>query len=400
MVKSTIVKNRKNVYVAINEVITRFSINRNFEKLLENDRRLAEFYKHVFAELDISEYIDPAVSGTAYQYDDLIWFQDQNKDLWLLRSILNDNVNSPSLAIGDLLDGKPNFEKYGWQDQNEHVDLLNSDLLSQLSSDIRRRLLEHEQDELTHRFGQLSMDPASSDYIGSKIMFRDLSNIDENRENYFFPGQIGKFTTDQILDGTYRIWDSGLLEFDIVFRVGYQGRNQFGQDILSCNDVQFRNSPVYAKQLPEYQENMKYFQTNDDMRIFMNDASIQKFESSTVTSVTGNRNKFVNTYFAELNFFPKTIRFRNHVISQFKDLNYMVFGSDQFGQIQNSSNTTAAQPCNCMSWCNKTVQSITAIYMTFPENQTDEGMLDFARRGCLAANCFSCHIIGRWDKTS
>ncbi len=38
-----------------------------------------------------------------------------------------------------------------------------------------------------HPFGKLSLQQSSADYIGSKILKSDMSNIDESREKVFFP---------------------------------------------------------------------------------------------------------------------------------------------------------------------------------------------------------------------
>lgn len=65
-----VLKNIEDIDVAVNEVITRFSFNRNSRKLLDNDIALAELYDSVFAGLDISTWNRTAV----YAHDSLVWY--------------------------------------------------------------------------------------------------------------------------------------------------------------------------------------------------------------------------------------------------------------------------------------------------------------------------------------
>ena len=326
MANVAIIRNIRNAAVAANEVITRFSVNRNFQKLLENDKLLSDFYKRVFDELDIGEYVDPKVSGIPYEYDDIVWFQDSNKDLWLLRCVTDDNQNSPQLAVSEANGAVPNFRKYGWEDQNEYIDIFDSNLIQQLDMYAKQQLDAHLRERKSHRFGRLSTDENDPDYIDKKVLLKDLSNIDEKRKTVFFPYQTGYFTTDAITHGIYRIWDCGVIEFDLTFRVGWRGQTAYGQDILSCNDMQFNKSNAMSPRFSDYNENSNYFQTLDDMKIFMNPHGIDVYKSETVRAVHGNRNKYANTYFARLELFPKPISFKDHLISKFVDVNYMVFG--------------------------------------------------------------------------
>ena len=65
-------------------------------------------------------------------------------------------------------------------------------------------------------------------------------------------------TDDAIIDGSCRWYDNGLLEYDIVFRLGYMGYKEIDDeyhisaDILSCNNLTFVGST----------NNDKYFYDN------------------------------------------------------------------------------------------------------------------------------------------
>jgi hypothetical protein len=56
------------------------------------------------------------------------------------------------------------------------------------------------------------------------LLLADLSNADKNRETIFYPYYTHKIEPDNtILYGYYRVWDSGTLEIDLVYRLGYKG---------------------------------------------------------------------------------------------------------------------------------------------------------------------------------
>lgn len=395
----TVLTNLNNIDVAVNELISNMSINRNVEKLLENDKLLEQMYLSVLGALQIDEWKSNAETNKPYNYGDLVWFKDIDGKLWLFRCIQDNNVNSPQLAIDDknsYVYENPNFQKYGWDDQNEYIDIINMGLRSKLVRKIKNQLAKHENDDAYHRFGKISA-YGTENNISSKVLLADFSNTNGNRNIFFFPGQTIHFTTKNILNGTCRIYDNGLIEFDIVFKLGYKSTIDNDYDVLSCNDVQFYPSTTTAGS--EYQENSKYFNTFDDMTIFTNQHKFKTGQAEFSNSIQGNRNKYVNTYFAELDLFSQNINFYGRPILNFTDgngtasLDYMIFCNGQtIAQCSDIKNKKLVSGINQMTWCNKTSKSITAVYITYPNSVTD----DFVENSGLAANSFSCQIIGKW----
>lgn len=55
-----------------------------------------------------------------------------------------------------------------------------------------------------------------------------------------------------------RKWDNGILEYDIVFRVGYQGKTDEGYDHLEANNMSYINRNL----------NYMYFKTKKDYGMF------------------------------------------------------------------------------------------------------------------------------------
>lgn len=262
-----------------------------------------------------------------------------------------------------------------------------------LSQLVRGEMLSHSEDPTYHRFGKLSVSPDDADYIGGKVLLRDLSNADPDRDQFFYPYQTGHFTTDSIMDGTYRIWDNGLLEMSIVFRLGSPEEDADGVTHVRCNDIMFQQASTRTRESMDYQENAKYFAETDDMSIFQNPAGMQ-VKSSTVNDVVfDNRNRYVNTYFAKLDLFPNVITFNGTSVNSFADLNYMIFATNPVCLDDDHAGLAMHAGKNQLVWCDKLRDSVTAVYVTYPDDAEDE---DFASKGGLAVNSFSCSVVGRW----
>ncbi len=393
----------KDVRVAIDEIACAHTINRNIQYLIENDIECKNISKDIFGGLKISSYVKS--DNNSYNYGSIVWYTLEDEKLikkgfsrlWLLQCISNGNDGrgnnqDPINAFNNLNEyGQPDFQKFGWMDLNEHIDIFSKEigLSSLIQQRITQEINQHSHDDQYHPYGKLINDKYSSDSIDKKIMVKNLANISSNRSNGFFPYQSGHFKDDTILNGTYRIWDCGLLEFDIVFRLGYIGVDQDGYNIISCNNVRFQQSPTRLVAADGFQENINYFYSIDDMKMFQNSDGDHIYETTIGNMRQGNRNNHVNTYFAQINF-PK-LTFKNNTV-RFNDLNYMVFSSNILSQDKNLINKTMSLNSNNMTWCNKTRDGITAMLITYPENNQQ----GFGEKGGLAANSFSCSVIGRW----
>lgn len=255
-------------------------------------------------------------------------------------------------------------------------------------------MYQHQSDETYHKFGRMSVNAESDDYYGNKVLYKDMSNISTSRKRIFFPSLQGHFTTDNIINGTYRVWDNGIIEFDLIFRVGYQYTDQDGNQVLSCNNVTFRQSIGDNDSSTDYQRNTMYFNNNNDMSIFTNQKGMKISESRIGKLIQGNRNDYVNTYFAELKLFQHPMTLPNGTtIRRFKNLDYMIFSDDLVTCDINNTYNTLENNQNTMVYCNKTTDSITAVYVTTPKNGNTD---DFGSNGGISTNTFGCHIIGQW----
>lgn len=150
-----------------------------------------------------------------------------------------------------------------------------------------------------HPTGRLGIDD-------STIAFKTLDNLDDNRKIFFYPNHVQSLHPDTtILDGYMRKWDCGLLEYDIIFKVGCFGEmTDDGVEILSANCL----NPSRGDQ------NHFYFKDAEDYAIFN-----RKSDKHVVTGGTKqvNLNSELNAYHGEIKF-PQ----------EFKYLDYMVFASD------------------------------------------------------------------------
>lgn len=145
-------------------------------------------------------------------------------------------------------------------------------------------------------------------------MKADLSNANSKREYFFFPYTTGflpvKKDDKVIINGAYRYYDNGLLEYDIVYRFGYVGtikQDETEFEALTCNNVVFDGS----------NNNSRYFYNSDAYSIFSQQNNSENSQSQMDNIVNLNRNDFVNTYFAKI-----------EIPIPFLDTNYMVFSSN------------------------------------------------------------------------
>lgn len=231
------------VIVGTNEIIAQQVLNRTFKKLIQNDLRNLEYYKRQLSGFQIHEFGD--LEG-GYSIGDVVWVpqSDDGVGPYLVRSIKKNNENDPRMALSDsYVDGHPNFGRYGWKDLNYSPSLDDSGTNSALSDCVGDAFTVHETDDGMHRYGILSKDPESIDYVYGKLAKKDFGNVDPGRGNIFFPFQSGHFTTDSVINGIYRIWDNGFLEMDIVFRLGKDGVSVSDPNVYA-NTLSVQPSPT------------------------------------------------------------------------------------------------------------------------------------------------------------
>ena len=384
-VASQYIPHDKDIRLAINEYVCTNTINRCIQLLEKNDEACAELYKTILNGIDITSFQPKRKDEPGYKYGQAVWLYDKEKKtknmLWLLMSIEDDNKTDPRIAFTDIdMYGQPDFEQYGWKDLNAHIDIFDPafGLVDMMAVKINQAIAQHENDKKLHPFGMFK----STDEIRNKLLDRTLSNVSKDRSSRFFPKESGHFTSDTVLNGTYRKWDCGLLELDIVFRFGYD-KHEGAYDMLSCNNVQFKMSPTKLPAGDGYQQNMDYFYSIDDTKMFMNVEGEDTYESIVGNMKQGNRNSRVNTYFAKIDFGP--VKFAN--------VDYMVFSTSSLAQDKHASATTMSLGSNAITWCDKTTDGITAMLVTYPNSNDD--ISNFGSDAGIAANSFSCHLVGK-----
>ena len=76
-----------NVDVGINEILHRFTFNRNTEKLLSNDKSLINLYEQYLNQLNVFEYN----KNHKYYQNDLVWVKRSKGDfkLFLVRCVID-----------------------------------------------------------------------------------------------------------------------------------------------------------------------------------------------------------------------------------------------------------------------------------------------------------------------
>lgn len=379
--------NVKNLDVSPAEYQTKYSVNRILQKLLENDHLLEELYQEVFGGFQIDEY----EVGEEYLYNDVVWFLDSERDLHILRcSRSKTSANLTSWKSGE------SFEKYGWQDLNPDVDIMTEfGLQAKISSFIAKKFKQHSSDLSRHPYGKISYGGTKgSTDISRKVAKADMSNLDPQRSNNFFPYKTIYLKTDDtspITFGVCRHYDNGLLEYDLTFRLGYGGIETVDEDY----GIQAKIINANTLDLTAQKTDVKSFYSSGDTSIFS--------QTSSQTSEIGdteqrNRNDFVNAYSAKLDFADAASGMTASTV-KFKDSDsYMVFSGDMTCQTRDSLDAADAMciGSNSIVFCRKEAGSITALLVTYPglANASKDGYN--AANGGLESISFTCKLVGRW----
>lgn len=269
-----VVKNIENVNNSSNEVITRHTINRNFEKLLKNDIALSELANSTDSnKIGIKGWQE----GMSYNLGDIVWFTEENR-IFLLRSNIQNNDNRPQRT---LYNKKLSFEPSGWRDMYEFGTLVNDievqDISISSDNDIVKYVLEtfnkniesyHVLDYSKHKYGELTDE---KEQVDGKLLLKDLSNVDTARKTNFYPYETVNLKPDNtIMNGFYRKWDNGILEYDVIFRLGYYGEkttiNGTEYMVLSANVLSVQDDSIFLNE-----ESEDIFRNSGDETIQIND---------------------------------------------------------------------------------------------------------------------------------
>lgn len=370
-VKTSILPNTDNVDVSNHEILYTHQINRNINKLIENDKKLNELFKKAYGSVIINEYIE----FKAYQIDDLIWFYDENLEkLKILRCIIRNNTTKPTFIDGS-------YEKSGWHDEYEKEELSSYGLDITIDKNINTRIVQHQNTTTYHKYGRLSKYKQDVDNV---LMKTDLSNRNKRRELNFYPYQNYALESDEtIITGFYRRYDNGLIEYDIIFKLGSDGTIDIDGETYNkivCNNL-------YINPGDDYEEiNKKYFNEYDSASIFNYKNNRTNNYCIQGSNVHTNRNDYVNVYSATIKF-PVS----------FRDTNYMIFVNDTASQVIDQNTSTIVAGSNSMTFVNKRKKEVTPLLITFAQNNFSKVNYN-SQNGCLISNRFSCKIIGMVDE--
>jgi len=260
----------------------KYTFWRNLKKLLENDINLDSLYEMISQSISLEMYS----SGKVYNFGAKVWYLYANKSrLVILQSIVNNNTRSPEY-------GGNKFEDNGWQPLSMDVDIYTTDVFSRIERAVYALIKEH-QDKL-HPHGELS-----KDNLDEKFAKADITNLNPSRPRYMFPSKTVFLPVDStdkvILNGSYRYYDCGLIEYDITYQFGFVGKTKYEGvmfDEIECNNVVFKNE----------NNNSRYFYDQAAYSIFAPQNTSEQNFSIIDTTMQKNRNDFVNTYFAEIKF--------------------------------------------------------------------------------------------------
>lgn len=351
-----------------NQLINQFAYNKSLIDLFNNDLYLQELFDSIYN--GEQKGIQAYNKNTIYKKGELIWYKADNwqgvPTLYLLESVIDENHNVPKLTFED---NQYTFEKSGWKDKNEYNTFLNSDVKAYVAMLFNKNIdALHGFDTNYHRFGKLE----TNDDANAKIMANNVLNVDPGRKQVFYPTQTLPLEQDNaIIMGQCRKWDNGLLEYDIVFKLGCDGSTTYIRgaqyEVVECNNLSIDGES----------DSLKYFMSEDDCTMFNTTGSnVAIIEDMAQTNKTG----YCDSYSAKL-----------HFPIEFVDQNYMIFGSG----VRSVERDTGKQSIDCnlntITYINKTKKSVDAVYVVAPSINAKKG----SQNG-LVSNCFHCQVVGKW----
>ena len=361
-----------NIKVSANEIFDRYTLNRNFLKLFKNDQQILDLLKLAGQDLfALRSYY----RGHTYQRGDFCLFTTKYKDdilVFILQCLIDNNTNYPEFKI---VNYDVSFEDSGWLIKNSVSIFLNHTITTYINSIYKKKLLVlHDYNLSYHKYGEIPDMPA----LNTKVLKKDFSNIKEDRETNFYPHEtIALQSDDVIVSGWYRRWDNGLLEYDIIYKLAYSKMSEevgVEYSVLKCNDLTILDSDENPEDTT-YNENNKYFASDEDKIMFKLKSSKQSMIENTIQT---NRVPWMNVYSATIEF-PVL----------FKDINYMIFDSSITNQERNTDLPTIDSGTNKVVYVNKCRKSITPMYIM------NDLIKDPTKAGLLL-NTFHCKIVGRW----
>lgn len=386
--KKNIIRYTQNLDVGSNEYATKYSVNRILEKLIQNDKLLEEFYQEVFGTFMIYEY----QPGETYYYNDLIWFLDSEKDLHILRC--NKSQTSEDLTHWRL--GQA-FEDYGWKDLNPDINVLKEfGLEKKMSTWIAKKFKEHSDDLSCHPLGKISYGNAKpTTDITRKVSDREMSNLDPNREQNFFPYQTIHLKTPEngpIIGGYCRKYDNGLLEYDIIFRLSYSGIAEVDEDYgISANIFECNNLDLVS----QHSDENYFYGTNDAQMFNCGNALCSQFESEIGETRQRSRNDYVNVYSAVIEFAQATSTVDSPSLKFKSSDSYMIFSGDVTCQSRDITTRAMNIGSNQLIFAQKRTGSFAAILITYPNQKFNTPGYN-AKNGGIEANSFHCSLVGKW----
>lgn len=414
--------------IASNELNLTYVVNRNFLKLLDNDKKIMSNINKVRNGM---YRIMPWNSETTYSKNDFVWYWETypnpisaetfnlkylsilnevelnggewteeyelsaqalsatycTTSLFLLRSTRNNNTVHPKMTIDKNMVGRrgfmvPLFDASGWHNENPMGTIYTDYFPVYIKELVDNHIYEiHENTERYHKFGTLS---AYSD-MDVKVLKTDVSNLDPDRKGFHFPYHTWTLEgTNTILNGQARKWDCGLLEYTIEFKLGTDEEvpDSYNEDgsVRSLDQIDIN----YLNLRPRVtQEDDELVYDNRDYYLDESDADIFKIPDGTTRVMNGIVHQNTNS---KLNALMGTIRFPEPFI----DTNYTIFlqtppcvclvGGD-----------TVEQNVNQMIFVNKSRKSVAALLII----PTYEG----AEPKLLYTNRFRMQVSGRWKKT-
>ena len=211
----------KDLTVAANELFLRVTINRNLEKLIDNDIYLKRLIDSYGSGNNFS--IQAYKKDYEYLKGDVVIYPEYSEDgksildVYLLESLVDKNVSVPKYEI--VQDFVKDFTKSNWKELNSFFSTYHANNGENISSLTKHIVssnfnLSHETDTTLHKFGAVN-----ENTITDKVLRKDFSNIADARSAVFWSYETKKVSGNGF-SGYYKKWGNGVIEYDLTYNLG------------------------------------------------------------------------------------------------------------------------------------------------------------------------------------
>ena len=95
-----------------------------------------------------------------------------------MKCIVDNNTRRPVVNLNGTEPIESFLKSSGWENKNRYLTIFDYGIEDFLKGQVEAAFDSHEASKEYHPFGEVSLDPGSSAYVGNSLLKKDMSNID------------------------------------------------------------------------------------------------------------------------------------------------------------------------------------------------------------------------------